>query len=54
MDYGGDWIRMDSNFDNIWNGMSTMFKISITEGWLDIMWHLIDSVDEGKIPVRDT
>jgi voltage-dependent calcium channel T type alpha-1H len=53
MDYGGDWIRMDSNFDNIWNAMSTMFKISMTEGWLDIMWHQIDSVGEGKMPIRD-
>ena len=42
MDYGGDWLRMDSNFDNIIQGMITMFKISLTEGWLDIMWHGID------------
>ena len=44
---------MDSNFDNIWMAMSTMFKISITEGWLDIMWHLIDSEKEGLMPKRD-
>ena len=34
MDYGGDWIRKDSNFDNIFEAMSTMFKIAMTEGWL--------------------
>jgi len=36
-DYGGDWLRGDSNFDNIGEAMSTMFKVATTEGWLDIM-----------------
>ena len=39
MDYGGDWIRMDSNFDNLPNAVSTMFKVSLTEGWLDLLIH---------------
>ena len=43
MDYGGDWIRMDSNFDNIFHAIVTMFKVAMTEGWLDIMWRGIDS-----------
>jgi len=37
MDYGGDWLPRDSNFDDIIQAMLTMFKCSITEGWLDIM-----------------
>jgi len=37
MNYGGDWLRKDSNFDNITEAMLTMFKCSITEGWLDIL-----------------
>jgi hypothetical protein len=43
MDYGGDWIVLDSNFDDIFNAMSTMFKVALTEGWLDIMFWGIDS-----------
>jgi len=42
MNFGGDWIVKDSNFDNIFEAMSTMFKVSLTEGWLDIMFDGID------------
>ena len=38
MDLGGDWMQMDSNFDNVFQAMSTMFKVATTEGWLDIMY----------------
>lgn len=44
MDYGGDWIRMDSNFDNILEAMLTLFKLAITEGWIQIMNQAIDTV----------
>ena len=54
MDYGGDWIRKDSNFDNIGHAIVTMFKVALTEGWLDIMYWGMDSVGEGKLMVRDT
>ena len=33
MDYGGDWIILDYNFDDIFHAMITTFKLSITEGW---------------------
>jgi len=42
MDYGGDWVIRDSNFDNIVEAMITMFKVALTEGWLDIMFWGID------------
>ncbi len=54
MDYGGDWLRKDSNFDNIGHAIVTMFKVALTEGWLDIMYWGMDSTGEGKIMVRDT
>ena len=38
MDYGGDWIKGDTNFDNIFEAMTAMFKVAMTEGWLDIMF----------------
>ena len=43
MDAGGDWLRMDSNFDDIWEAVLTMFKVAITEGWIDIMYRGIDN-----------
>ena len=33
-DYGGDWVRMDFNFDNIANGLYALFTIASTEGWI--------------------
>ena len=43
MDWGGDWLVLDSNFDNIFHAMLTMFKVALTEGWLDIMYWGTDS-----------
>ena len=43
MDLGGDWKRRDSNFDNIGEAMVTMFKVALTEGWLDIMYWGMDT-----------
>ena len=34
--------------------MSAMFKISITEGWLDIMWVAVDSRGEDQLGERDS
>lgn len=53
MDYGGDWIRLDSNFDNIGDAMLTMFKVALTEGWLDIMYWGTDTPGEDLIMIRD-
>ncbi len=30
-----------------------MFKISITEGWLDIMWDGVDSRNPTEKPIKD-
>ena len=38
MDLGGDWVNQDFNFDNLANAMITLFTVSTTEGWVDIMW----------------
>jgi len=53
IDYGGDWIIRDSNFDNIFEAMSTMFKVSLTEGWLDIMYWGRDQKGPNMIEGRD-
>lgn len=37
LDYGGDWVNGDRNFDNFPNAMLVLFQLSTTEGWMDIM-----------------
>ena len=36
-DYGGDWLKRDLDFDNISSSLSTLFQISTTEGWMELM-----------------
>ena len=48
---GGVWMRWDSNFDNIFEAMMTLFIVSSLEGWPDIMYHSLDIVGEDKGPL---
>jgi len=43
MNYGGSWIRSDVNFDNIMQAMITLFKVALTEGWIEISFKAVDS-----------
>ena len=46
---GGEWLRYDSNFDDIKEAMMSLFIISSLEGWPDIMHQSMDitRVDYG-------
>ncbi|CAE8631108.1 unnamed protein product [Polarella glacialis] len=51
---GSKWMPyVQQNFDNILNAMITLFEISTTEGWVDVMYAASDSVDFYRQPVRD-
>nr|XP_046235859.1 dihydropyridine-sensitive L-type skeletal muscle calcium channel subunit alpha-1-like isoform X3 [Scatophagus argus] len=45
------WTNSELNFDNIFNGMLTLFTISTFEGWPKILYRAIDSNLEDKGPV---
>ncbi|KAG7229540.1 hypothetical protein INR49_031964 [Caranx melampygus] len=45
------WTNSQLNFDNILNGMLTLFTISTFEGWPKILYKAIDSNLEDKGPV---
>uniref|UniRef100_A0A4W6EAI7 Voltage-dependent L-type calcium channel subunit alpha n=1 Tax=Lates calcarifer TaxID=8187 RepID=A0A4W6EAI7_LATCA len=45
------WTNSELNFDNIFNGMLTLFTISTFEGWPKILYKAIDSNSEDKGPV---
>lgn len=47
-DYGGDWIKKDLNFDNIFNSLSSLIQISTTEGWLEEMFTGMDVVGNNQ------
>jgi len=51
LDTGGEWINKDSNFDNVLNGLVTMFEIITTEGWIDIMWGGVDATSYDLVPL---
>lgn len=50
---GGDWVNFDSNFDNVFNAMMTLFIMSSTEGWIDIMRLACDSRGIDLQPKRN-
>eukprot|EP00927_Polykrikos_kofoidii_P085373 TRINITY_DN9275_c0_g4_i1.p1 TRINITY_DN9275_c0_g4~~TRINITY_DN9275_c0_g4_i1.p1 ORF type:complete len:1865 (-),score=301.26 TRINITY_DN9275_c0_g4_i1:204-5798(-) len=51
---GGSWVqRLSQNFDNIINSLLTLFEISTTEGWVDVMYAASDHVGPYMQPVRD-
>lgn len=43
IDYGGDWVNLDGNFDDVFTAMMTIFGMISTEGWLDVMWAAVDA-----------
>ena len=52
-DYGGEWVRYNFNFDNVGIAMMTMFAIMTTEGWIDVMWHCVDSTNIHQVPRKN-
>ena len=43
LNYGGTWTNENYNFDNILNAMLTLFEMSTTEGWVEVMWSGVDA-----------
>lgn len=47
---GGSWRVFDSNYDNIFQAMLTLFIVSTLEGWPDIMLVSVDSTVQNEGP----
>ena len=43
INYGGEWVKPDLNFDDTLRSMLTLVTIQTTEGWIDVMWNSVDS-----------
>lgn len=51
---GGEWEAvLPSRFDNILQAIGTLFEMSTTEGWADVMWQGVDARGVEMQPVRD-
>ena len=42
LDYGGEWVNADNNFDNFVNAIKTQFIIMCREGWLTIYFQALN------------
>jgi len=51
LNYGGDWINKQTNFDNLPLSMMSLFILSSTEGWSDIMYNGVDATEINHDPV---
>lgn len=54
VNYGGNWVLKDANFDNTISAMLTLFQLTQTEGWIDVMFDGIDSTQVGYQPKQFT
>ena len=51
MDYGGEWVNKDQNFDGVLASIITLFNVMTTEGWIGVMWDAVDASAIDKIPI---
>ena len=47
LNYGGEWINPDLNFDTIMQSVLNLATTQTTEGWISVMWDSVDSVVHG-------
>lgn len=50
---GGEWINFKNKFDQIFYAVLTLFEMSTTEGWVDVLWKGIDSTDIDYLPQKN-
>ena len=53
LNYGGEWIRPDLNFDSLIDSYMTLSSIMSTEGWVQVLWNIVDSNKVDYSPVKD-
>ncbi|CEM21952.1 unnamed protein product [Vitrella brassicaformis CCMP3155] len=46
------WEYHDAHFDDVFEAMFTLFEMSTTEGWIDVLYAGIDAVGIDKVPRR--
>ena len=54
IDYGGEWVNHEGNFDDVITAMTTLFGMMSTEGWLNVMWNTVDATELYQVPKRNS
>merc|ERR1719453_953314 len=47
------WMTPDYNFDNVFNGILTLYEVSTQEGWPDVLYACTDATEIDEQPSRD-
>jgi hypothetical protein len=54
VEHGGRWThKISQHFDTVDTAMLTLFEISTTEGWVDVMYTAVDATDPMWSEIRD-
>ena len=53
INYGGEWVEPDLNFDTTFHSLITLVTIQTTEGWTDVMWMSVDAVGPYEQPIEN-
>jgi len=48
LNYGGEWVKPDINFDSLGESWLSLFTIQSTEGWIPVMWNAVDATGVEK------
>ena len=52
--WGGDWdVILDMRFDHVGDALLTFFQMSTTEGWVNVMYAMVDANGIDMQPIRD-
>ena len=52
LDYGGDWVNDDVNFDSIFMSMSSLFQVATLDDWSNVMLKAVDAVAVDHVQVK--
>jgi hypothetical protein len=52
LNYGGEWINKDNNYDTVLNSMTTLVGVQSTEGWVQVMWDSVDATKPDFMPIQ--
>jgi hypothetical protein len=51
---GFDWVLLvPQSFDNVFPSLASLYELSTTEGWIDVMWAAADGRGVDMEPIRD-
>ena len=51
---GYEWAPLtDQSFNNVFPSLASLYELSTTEGWIDVMWYAADARGLDMEPVRD-